>query len=77
MNALLILHAGHEFNASTFGARVCSTTLSDIYSAFTAAIASLRGPLHGGSNEAAIDLIMLYKIPDEAIAWIKRQLANK
>ncbi|AAO90308.1 2-methylcitrate synthase [Coxiella burnetii] len=77
MNASLILYAEHEFNASTFAARVCSATLSDIYSAVTAAIATLRGPLHGGANEAAMDLIMLYKTPSEAIAGIKRKLANK
>src|SRR5690606_14356279 len=53
----LILYAEHEFNASTFAARVCTGTKSDFYSAITAAIGTLRGPLHGGANEAAMYLI--------------------
>ncbi|MFG1490931.1 citrate/2-methylcitrate synthase, partial [Oceanospirillum sp. HFRX-1_2] len=57
MHASLILYAEHEFNASTFTARVCASTLSDIHSCVTAAIGSLRGPLHGGANEAAMDMI--------------------
>src|SRR5712692_5127648 len=57
MDASLILYAEHEFNASTFTARVCAATLSDFYSAVTGAIGSLRGPLHGGANEAAMELI--------------------
>ena len=57
MNVSLILYAEHEFNASTFAARVCASTLSDIHSCITAAIGTLRGPLHGGANEAAMDLI--------------------
>ena len=55
MNVSLILYAEHEFNASTFAARVCASTLSDIHSCITAAIGTLRGPLHGGANEAAMD----------------------
>ncbi len=54
MNVSLILYAEHEFNASTFTARVCASTLSDLFSCITAAIGSLRGPLHGGANEAAM-----------------------
>ena len=54
MNVSLILYAEHEFNASTFPARVCASTLSDMHSCITAAIGSLRGPLHGGANEAAM-----------------------
>src|SRR5690606_23528369 len=54
----LILHAEHELNASTFAGRVTAATLSDIYSAVTAAIAALRGPLHGGANEAVIKLLL-------------------
>ena len=57
MHASLILYAEHEFNASTFTARVCASTLSDIHSCVTGAIGSLRGPLHGGANEAAMELI--------------------
>lgn len=57
MNVSLILYAEHEFNASTFTARVCASTLSDIHSCVTGAICSLRGPLHGGANEAAMELI--------------------
>jgi hypothetical protein len=57
MNVSLILYAEHEFNASTFTARVCASTLSDLFSCVTGAIGSLRGPLHGGANEAAMELI--------------------
>ena len=57
MNVSLILYAEHEFNASTFTARVCASTLSDMHSCITAAIGSLRGPLHGGANEAAMEMI--------------------
>ncbi len=57
MNASLILYAEHEFNASTFACRVCASTLSDFYSAVCAGIGTLRGPLHGGANEAAMELI--------------------
>ncbi len=57
MNVSLILYAEHEFSASTFTARVCASTLSDLYSCITAAIGSLHGPLHGGANEAAMEMI--------------------
>lgn len=57
MSVSLILYAEHEFNASTFTARVCASTLSDMFSCITGAIGSLRGPLHGGANEAAMELI--------------------
>lgn len=60
MDVSLILYAEHEFNASTFTARVTASTLSDLYSAITAAIGTLRGPLHGGANEAAMELIERY-----------------
>jgi len=66
MNVSLILYAEHEFNASTFTARVCASTLSDYHSCITAAIGSLRGPLHGGANEAAMDMIDQWFTPDEA-----------
>ena len=73
MNVSLILYAEHEFNASTFTARVCASTLSDLYSCVTAAIGSLRGPLHGGANEAAMELIERFQSPQEATAELLRQ----
>ena len=66
MNVSLILYAEHEFNASTFTARVCASTMSDMYSCITGAIGSLRGPLHGGANEAAMNMIEKWSSPDEA-----------
>jgi 2-methylcitrate synthase len=77
MDASLILYAEHEFNASTFTARVCAATLSDIYSAVTGAIGSLRGPLHGGANEAAMELIERFDSPHAATAGVKEMLARK
>lgn len=77
MNVSLILYAEHEFNASTFAARVTAATLSDFYSAITSAIGALRGPLHGGANEAAMELIERFKSPDEAEIELKKMLANK
>lgn len=66
MQASLILYAEHEFNASTFTARVCASTLSDMHSCITGAIGSLRGPLHGGANEAAMELIEKMTSADDA-----------
>jgi 2-methylcitrate synthase len=77
MDASLILYAEHEFNASTFTARVCAATLSDFYSAVTAAIGSLRGPLHGGANEAAMELIERFDSPQAATAAVKILLDRK
>jgi 2-methylcitrate synthase len=77
MDASLILYAEHEFNASTFTARVCAATLSDIYSAVTGAIGTLRGPLHGGANEAAMELIERFDSPQAATAGVKDMLARK
>jgi len=73
----LILYAEHEFNASTFAARVCTSTMSDCYSAITAAIGTLRGPLHGGANEFAMHLIEQYHNTQEAADGIKHSLENK
>lgn len=73
----LILYAEHEFNASTFTARVAASTLSDLYSAVTAAIGTLKGPLHGGANEAAMELIESFGNPDEAEAGLLEMLAQK
>ena len=67
MDVSLILYAEHEFNASTFAARVCASTLSDLHSCITAAIGTLRGPLHGGANEAAMAMIERYGSVDEAV----------
>ena len=77
MNASLILYAEHEFNASTFTARVCASTLSDIHSCVTAAIGSLRGPLHGGANEAAMELIQSMTDAEQAEQQIMQMLARK
>ncbi len=77
MNVSLILYAEHEFNASTFTARVCASTLSDMHSCVTAAIGSLRGPLHGGANEAAMDMIEKFSSPDQAEEEMMGMLARK
>ncbi len=77
MDVSLILYAEHEFNASTFTARVITSTLSDIYSAITGAIGALRGPLHGGANEAAMELIEKFNTADEATKGINHMLETK
>jgi 2-methylcitrate synthase len=77
MDVSLILYAEHEFNASTFTARVATSTLADIHSAITAAIGTLKGPLHGGANEAAMELIEKFKTPDDADTGIRAALARK
>lgn len=77
LDVSLILYAEHEFNASTFAARVAASTLADFYSAVTAAIGTLRGPLHGGANEAALDLIGCFAEPDDAEAGIREALLWK
>ena len=77
MNVSLILYAEHEFNASTFTARVCASTLSDIFSCVTAAIGSLRGPLHGGANEAAMEMIERFASAEDATAGTLAMLERK
>jgi 2-methylcitrate synthase len=77
MHTSLVLYAEHEFNASTFTARVVAGTGSDMYSAITAAIGALKGPKHGGANEFAFDTIGRYDTPDEAEADIARRVAEK
>ncbi|KXS51083.1 bifunctional 2-methylcitrate synthase/citrate synthase [Marinobacter persicus] len=77
MNVSLILYAEHEFNASTFTARVCASTLSDIHSCVTGAIGSLRGPLHGGANEMAMELIQKFSSADEAEEGLMGMLERK
>ncbi len=73
----MILYAEHEFNASTFTARTIASTLPDFYSAVTGAIGALRGPLHGGANEAAMELIERFSTPDEAEKGLMEMLAAK
>jgi citrate synthase len=73
----LILYAEHSFDASTFTARVVTSTLSDLYSAVTAAIGALKGPLHGGANEAVMDMLDEIVIPDNAGPWLDEALADK
>ena len=77
MHTSLILYAEHEFNASTFAARVIAGTGSDMYSAVTGAIGALRGPKHGGANEAAMEIQQRYATPDEAEQDIRARLARK
>ena len=77
MDVSLILYAEHEFNASTFTARVCASTLSDMHSCVTGAIGSLRGPLHGGANEAAMALIEQFDSTDAAEEAVRVMLARK
>jgi 2-methylcitrate synthase len=77
MHTSLILYAEHEFNASTFTARVVAGTGSDMYSAITAAIGALKGPKHGGANEFAFDTIGRYDTPDEAEHDIVKRIGEK
>ena len=77
MSISLILYAEHEFNASTFAARVCASTLSDIHSAVTSAIGTLRGPLHGGANEAASAMLSQWNNPDIAEEELLKMLSQK
>ena len=77
INASFILYAEHEFNASTFCARVTASTLSDIYSCITSGISALKGPLHGGANEAAMQLILKFSNPQDAQTGIADMLNRK
>lgn len=77
LDVSLILYAEHEFNASTFTVRTIASTLSDFYSAICGGIGALRGPLHGGANEAAMALIEKFQSPEEAVEGVKKMLANK
>ncbi|MBS9779333.1 MAG: 2-methylcitrate synthase [Moraxellaceae bacterium] len=77
MNTSLILYAEHEFNASTFTSRVVASTLSDIHSCVTASIGALRGPLHGGANEAAMEMLEQWQDPEQAEKDLLEMLANK
>jgi 2-methylcitrate synthase len=77
MHTSLILYAEHEFNASTFTARVIAGTGADLYSAITGAVGALSGPKHGGANEVAFEIQQRYATPDEAEADIRRRVANR
>jgi len=77
MHTSLMLYAEHEFNASTFAARVIAGTGADIYSCITGAIGALRGPKHGGANEAAFEIQQRYETPDQAEADVRARVANK
>lgn len=77
LNVSLILYAEHEFNASTFAARVVASTLTDLHGAITAAVASLKGPLHGGANEAVASMLVEIGRPEKAEPWLREALARK
>ena len=77
LNKALVLHADHELNASTFTARVCVATLSDMYSGITAAISALKGPLHGGANEGVMKMLLEINEEENVLPYIKEKLANK
>jgi citrate synthase len=77
LDVSLILYAEHEFNASTFTARVVTSTESDLHSAVVAAIGALKGRLHGGANEKVMDILQATGGPDKAEAWVRDALARK
>ncbi|KAB8138241.1 citrate synthase [Gracilibacillus oryzae] len=77
INKALVLHADHELNASTFTSRVCVATLSDMYSGITAAIGALKGPLHGGANEAVMEMLLEIGEVENALPYVKEKMANK
>ena len=77
LNVSLILYAEHEFNASTFSARVTASTLTDLHGALTAAVATLKGPLHGGANEAVASMLLEIGTPARAESWVRSALAQK
>ncbi len=77
INLTYVLYAEHEFNASAFAARVCASTLSDLWSAIVTGIGTLKGPLHGGANEEAIHLINQFQSADQARAWTEEALVKK
>jgi 2-methylcitrate synthase/citrate synthase II len=77
LDVSLILYAEHEFNASTFAARVTASTLTDLYAAITSAIGTLKGPLHGGANEAVAAMLLEIKTRDRAESWVREALEKK
>ncbi|MCY3895551.1 MAG: citrate synthase [Chloroflexi bacterium] len=77
IDVMLVLQADHEFNASTFAARVIAATLTDVHSAIAGAIGALRGPLHGGANQAVLEMLLQVTSPEEAEAWVLDKLAKR
>ena len=77
MDVILILHADHELNASTFAARVIASTLSDVYSAVTGAVGALKGPLHGGANEKVIEMTIEIGNPENAESYVDAMMAKR
>ena len=77
LDMAFVLHADHGMNASTFAARVCASTLTDIYSAISTAIGTLKGPLHGGANEGVIHMLKEIGTLEKVDAWVKEQMAQK
>ena len=77
MDISLILYAEHDFNASTFAARVTASTRADFYSAITSAIGTLRGPLHGGANEAAMEFLSQFNSVEEADKKLREMFKAK
>jgi citrate synthase len=77
MDTIFILYADHEYNASTFAARVTASTLADMYAAVTSACGTLKGPLHGGANEESMKMLDDIKTPDRAEKWMMDALAQK
>jgi citrate synthase len=77
LDTIFILYADHEFNASTFAARVTASTLADMYAAVTSACATLKGPLHGGANEESMKMLEEIGAPERAEGWLKDRLAKK
>ena len=77
IDVMLVLQADHEFNASTFAARVIAATLTDMHSAIAGAVGALRGPLHGGANQAVLEMLLQVKSEEEAEAWVMDKLANR
>jgi 2-methylcitrate synthase len=77
MNVSLILYAEHEFNASTFACRVTVSTLADLHCAIVSGIGTLKGPLHGGANEAAMEMLLEVGEPENAEPWVRERLARK
>lgn len=77
LDVSLILYAEHEFNASTFSARVTASTMTDLHSAITSAVGTLKGPLHGGANEAVAQMFLEIGKPSNAEPWVREALADK
>jgi citrate synthase len=76
-DTILVLYADHEFNASTFSARVTASTMADIYAAVTTALGTLKGPLHGGANEETMKMLREINSPDDAETWVLDKLARR